>query len=124
MSSLSYMYNILKIRFHKFGDVPLCNGKASHGFFIGDFCFPLCTRCTSMMFFSFLFYILFIKKKIKLPSVITTIIMCIPLVVDGTLQYFFGIESTNFRRLVTGFLWGYGMAGFLANLYYCFPEKR
>lgn len=33
----------------------------------------------------------------------------LPLIVDGTVQMFTKYESNNFRRVVTGFLFGYGL---------------
>ena len=49
---------LLHIRLKHFGKVPICNGKRERGIFIGDFCLPLCTRCTFMIISFLLFYIL------------------------------------------------------------------
>ena len=48
-----------------FGKAPLCNKIASRGFFIKGFCFPLCCRCSSIIFSMIIFYFIFINLKIK-----------------------------------------------------------
>ena len=115
---------LLKMRLESFGEVPICNGKRSRGILIGDFCFPLCTRCTSMMFFTLLFYLLTITKRIKRQKFIVNVLLLIPLVVDGVMQYGFGFESTNFRRALTGCFWGFGLGNLLGNIYTYIPEKK
>ena len=73
--------------------------------------------------FIFIFFILsfliFINKKIKLDKriLIVSFIILIPMIIDGSLQTFFNIESTNVRRSVTGSLFGLGL-GYI--LYYCY----
>lgn len=44
-----------------------------------------------------------------LPSVFAACLMLLPLIADGFLQLKTAYESTNFRRVVTGFLFGYGL---------------
>lgn len=55
----------------------------------------------------------FAKKIISLP-IIYSMIICItfilPLIIDGSLQYFFDIESNNLRRILTGSLFGIGVS--------------
>lgn len=44
--------------------------------------------------------------------------MCmVPMVVDGSLQTFFGIMSTNFRRSLTGGLFGFGLGSIIGDMY-------
>ena len=40
----------------------------------------------------------------------------VPMVVDGTVQLLTRYESTNFRRVVTGFLLGYALCALAALL--------
>lgn len=55
----------------------------------------------------------FAKKITSLP-IIYSMIICItfilPLIIDGSLQYFFDIESNNLRRILTGSLFGIGVS--------------
>lgn len=55
----------------------------------------------------------FAKKIISLP-IIYSMIICItfilPLIIDGSLQYFFDIKSNNLRRILTGSLFGIGVS--------------
>lgn len=44
-----------------------------------------------------------------LPSLFVSACLIVPLVVDGTVQHVFGIESNNMRRLITGILGGFGV---------------
>ena len=68
--------------------------------------FPICARCTGelvgilLALFSCFFF--------RLP-VWGCILIMIPLIVDGNIQMFTKYESNNFRRFVTGFLFGYGL---------------
>lgn len=48
-----------------------------------------------------------------LPPMWLAAVMALPLVVDGFLQLLTRYESTNFRRAVTGILFGYGFAAML-----------
>lgn len=121
---IRYIINVFKLRIANFGNVPLCNGKPSRGIFIGDFCLPICARCFSMVVFSFLFYFLTLKGKIKRMSNISCILFILPLVIDGTLQYVFNIESTNFRRILTGMFFGLGYGNFLANILLTKQERE
>jgi len=87
-------------------ELTLCHQKPERSFFWNGKQFPMCARCTgihigylSMPFFLFEFvYIDF------WPS----LLLVLPTYIDGTLQAFLNWESTNFRRVTTGFLAGIG----------------
>lgn len=68
--------------------------------------FPICARCTGELVGIFL--ALFSCFFFRLP-VWGCILIMIPLIVDGNIQMFTKYESNNFRRFVTGFLFGYGL---------------
>jgi uncharacterized membrane protein len=46
-----------------------------------------------------------------------SLLLLLPLVLDGSLQLFRSRESTNAVRLVTGFLFGFGLQFFLAAFF-------
>ncbi len=87
------------------GKSPLCNNKPSRGFKVFGYCFPLCCRCTGIIIgalIGFCFYNL--SKQIEVTPLV--FIFMLPMVVDGMLQSLFKIESTNFRRIITGMMFG------------------
>lgn len=113
------MNNIIDLiiaRLSQFGTIPLCNGISERAMHIGDFCFPLCYRC---MFFIFVFLItlfIFYKYKMNIPLVIGVVCL-IPLMIDGGIQTFFGVLSTNIRRSLTGGLFGFGMGSLVSYVF-------
>ena len=42
------------------------------------------------------------------PSALVSVLIMVPMVIDGFVQLLTRYESTNFRRFVTGFLFGWG----------------
>jgi len=73
--------------------------------------FPICARCTGELvgmivsLFSCFFFRL---------SVPVSLIIMVPMVVDGLIQLCTAYESNNRRRFITGFLFGYGAIMLLA----------
>ncbi len=69
----------------------------------------LCARCTSFWLgMAFSAVLLFFRK---LPgSIAAGLLMMVPLVLDGTLQFAGFYQSTNLARLITGFLAGAGIS--------------
>lgn len=114
-------------RISYFGSAPICNLNPSHGFFINGFCFPLCTRCTfifiGLIVGSILFFGFINGKKIR-SIYFLSILLVIPCVLDGLLQYFFKLESNNFRRILTGFLFGFGISLFIELLLFKYVFKK
>ncbi len=90
----------------KFGKQPLCNGKRHRGIVIGKFCFPLCTRCTSIIISFMLCY--YLLPNIPLNFWIILLLLS-PTLIDGFIQYKLKVESTNFRRLLLGIPCGIGL---------------
>ncbi|WP_445670284.1 DUF2085 domain-containing protein [Paenibacillus sp. FSL P4-0338] len=104
-----------------FGVTPLCNGKPARAPHIGDFCFPLCWRCTSVVGSTIICAAIHLAVQIDYfqwgGNVIgmAAILFISPMLWDGWIQYGRHRESTNVRRLVTGSLCGIGV-WFWANL--------
>ena len=83
---------------------PLCNKRSDRAPRLFGKPFILCWRCTGIL----IGYILskFIATTGLMPKTILPLLLLIPCAIDGTLQYGFGIESTNIRRVTTGILAG------------------
>lgn len=102
-------------RLHNIGVDPICNGLEDRAPHILGWCFPLCYRCTFTIIgltlsAVFLYRIKAVNKLKRSKKLLIIIILFLPIVVDGYLQYFFGIESDNIRRAFTGFFCGVGIA--------------
>lgn len=113
------LWDKIEYRMSFFSIKPLCNLKEERTLQIGTFVFPLCFRCMFIFIFFILSFLIFIKSKIKLNKYlfIISLIILIPMIIDGSIQTFFSIESTNIRRSITGSLFGLGL-GYI--LYYCY----
>ena len=109
---MSKIINMIIQRFALIGQVPLCNGIASRAPHLFGFCFPLCYRCTFIILF-FLFTFYYCYKMNKKGNLSIMILCMIPMMIDGCIQTFLGIESTNIRRVITGTLFGYGLGYFI-----------
>ncbi|MEG0367358.1 MAG: DUF2085 domain-containing protein [Coprobacillus sp.] len=107
---------LMLYRLSHIGQIPLCNGVEERAPHIFGVCLPLCYRCT---FILLLFCItLFISYKYKKDLPIWILIIClIPMIIDGGLQTFMNIESTNLRRILTGSVFGFGLGMMIAKTY-------
>lgn len=81
-----------------------CHRKPERSFFWKGKQFPLCARCTGINF-GYLTMPLFIFGFIKIP-LLWSIILVLPTYIDGLVQAYFNVESTNTRRFITGFISG------------------
>lgn len=68
--------------------------------------FPICARCTGELLG---ILVGIVCSFFWLPSVPAAVLMTLPMVVDGFVQLKTKYESTNLRRLATGFLFGYAL---------------
>ena len=80
-----------------------CHQRADRSLFFRGYQLPLCARCTGMMVGHI---VAFIAGFVVSFSFAIALLM-IPLMVDGAIQHFTSYESTNFRRVVTGLLYGF-----------------
>ena len=83
-----------------------CHCKDERSFHYLGKAFPICARCTGELAGILLSAVcsFFIR-----PTVTISIIMMIPMIADGFIQMKTSYESTNFRRVITGFLFGYAL---------------
>ena len=88
-----------------------CHCRADRSFFWKGRQFPICARCTGELagMVCGLLACFF-----RLPPVWAAVLMMLPMVADGVIQLKTAYESTNPRRLVTGFLFGCGLMALIA----------
>ena len=84
-----------------------CHQRADRSFFLGDYQFPVCARCTGVFLGQLTAVILLISGKrlsAKAAAGLLTV-MC----ADWLVQKLDVLESTNIRRLITGIMGGAGI---------------
>jgi len=82
-----------------------CHQMPERSFFYHGYQFPVCARCTGVLFATILAVPVFIKRKI---SPVLCILLSAVMFIDWFLQYLHIRESTNVRRLLTGAVGGFG----------------
>ena len=76
---------------------------------------PVCARCTGLCLGLFVGLILgaflrfYFNVEFTLHLLAFSILIMLPTIIDGTIQYYKPRESTNFIRLTTGFIGGVGV---------------
>ncbi len=85
-----------------------CHQMPERSFFFLGYQFPVCARCTGMII-GYAISIMFVPfLDINLILLIT---ICIPMVLDGVIQLKTKYVSNNYKRFITGVLFGYGFLG-------------
>lgn len=112
---MSQLINLFIKRLSLIGKVPICNGIPSRAPHLFGFCFPLCFRCLGVIV-TFLIIFYWSYRKHKRYAWIFIVLLFIPMIIDGGIQTFLGIESTNLRRLLTGSLFGAGLGLCITHL--------
>lgn len=82
-----------------------CHCRDDRSFHYNGKKFPVCARCTGELAGMFLLGITYWFWK---PPLIFSVIICIPLLIDGFAQLITEYESRNWKRFLTGLLFGYG----------------
>ena len=88
---------------------PLCNRHPERAPRVGPFSFPLCWRCIGAA-------TAIVMGRVWLPdhcgwlAALAVLPLLLPAYIDGVAQYEYGKQSTNPRRLWTGFLLGAALA--------------
>lgn len=83
-----------------------CHRKKERSFHYKGEQFPVCARCTGELI-GIVFAL--ISCFFFRPSVLISVLLMIPMIIDGFVQMFTSYESNNRRRFITGFLFGYGL---------------
>jgi uncharacterized membrane protein len=84
-----------------------CHQRPDRSFFLGDYQFPVCARCTGVFLGQTAALIMLLMRK-RMP-VGAALAMLAVMGADWGVQRIGLRESTNFRRLVTGVLGGAGI---------------
>ena len=96
------------------GRLTGCHQMPERSFFIKEYQFPLCARCTGVVIGEILAIPIWLVFPI---GIIPAIVLGMPLVIDGIAQYRFMILSTNPRRLITGILAGWGLISIYIQIF-------
>ena len=80
-----------------------CHQIPTRSFFFKGYQFPLCARCTGIALGHIAAFIIAPFYTFKY----TVSVLMIPLVLDGTIQYFTPYESNNVKRVISGILYGF-----------------
>ena len=83
-----------------------CHCRPERSFFLRGRQLPICARCTGELFGILLGLVCCFFFR---PPVWVTLVLMAPMVADGLFQLATPYESGNFRRVITGFLFGFGL---------------
>ncbi len=106
------MKDLVKPYVELYGIEPLCNKVKDRAPILGSFVFPLCWRCCGLIGGSLSGYLIDLSNIGAIIKIGLGFSLLIPLVLDSLLQKILGVESTNFRRVVSGILFGIGLHAF------------
>lgn len=107
MRTQSKNKNLLPINIKQTLNFSYCHRMPSRSFVWKGKQFPVCARCTGIHL-GYITFPLFLFSIIKL-NIWWTIFFMTPTYLDGLIQAYLNIESTNTRRLITGLMSGVGM---------------
>ncbi len=93
----------------------ICHRIPERSFFIKGHQFPVCARCTGFYSGLIVYLIIncFFKHNYDFNMLLVSMILMVPVAIDGLTQYFGPRESTNNLRFITGFIGGIGLIIFL-----------
>ena len=86
-----------------------CHQLPERSFFIGGYQLPVCAQCTGIILGDI---VALFSAQFSIHPLIGILLM-LPLVVDGSVQFKTRYRSTNVRRLITGTLFGFGMVSII-----------
>jgi uncharacterized membrane protein len=93
----------------------ICHRRPERSFFIKGHQFPVCARCTGFYTGLIVYLIVhaFYDHPYDINMLIVSMMLMVPVAIDGITQYFGPRESTNGLRFTTGFIGGVGLIIFL-----------
>ena len=88
-----------------------CHCREDRSFYYKGEKFPICARCTGELvgMLISLFSCFFFR-----PPIWVSILLLLPMIIDGVVQLKTSYESNNTRRFITGLLFGYGLVMLIA----------
>lgn len=89
-----------------------CHQIPERSFFIKGYQMPVCARCSGMIIGELSGIICAFSSRI---SIWVCVLMLIPLIIDGSLQYKTSYMSNNTKRVITGLLFGFGLLYLITN---------
>lgn len=98
---------------YEIGDHSGCHQLPERSFFWKGRQFPVCARCTGVFIGQTLAVIL--AFIVKIPTLVSILFLSV-MGIDWGLQESKIKESTNYRRLLTGVLGGFGLYSIYANI--------
>ncbi|MDU8967475.1 MAG: DUF2085 domain-containing protein [Clostridium sp.] len=91
-----------------------CHQMHERSFSYKGYQFPVCARCTGILVGQIIGLICIVLDfRINL---LWSLVLIIPMAIDGLIQLMKIIKSNNIRRFVTGFMAGIGYTNFLFNI--------
>ena len=89
----------------------ICHRKPERSFFINNYQFPVCARCTGfyIMLLTYFVYTYFFYVNYNYFLILFSTLLLITTIIDGTTQLKGLRESNNYLRLFTGLIGGLGL---------------
>ena len=109
------MINLLKSMNIWLRQSPFCHSIPERCFVYQNRHLPICARCTGILFGGISSLIIFNIFNLNL-SFSTSLILMLPMIMDGGLQYLNYLISNNNRRFLTGLFFGLGTVIFSQNI--------
>ncbi|TDY66517.1 putative membrane protein [Leptospira meyeri] len=85
----------------------MCHQLPERSFYYKGSQFPVCARCTGVIIGQALVLVMFLLFELII-SPWVAIASMLPALIDWSLQEYYGFDSINVRRLITGILLGFG----------------
>lgn len=92
-----------------------CHQKSERSFFLYNYQFPICARCTGLLI-GYILSVIALFFNFKIP-ISLSLIFAIIMFIDWFIQHKKIYPSNNTRRVITGFLCGFGIVSIIANFY-------
>lgn len=95
-----------------------CHCREDRSFYFKNKKFPICARCTGELVGIICSPVLFF---IYHPNIIYNLLLMLPMLLDGFIQSLTNYESNNFKRFITGLIFGYALCNiFIMSVIFTF----
>lgn len=103
------------IKLMRLGRLTGCHQMPERSFFIREYQFPICARCSGMLVGEIIAYIFLFAFKLLL-SPFNAVLFLTVMFSDWLIQFLKIRQSTNLRRFITGILGGIGITALFVRL--------